>query len=78
LLSGFAIAMPQHRRRLNSSATNNGLSEIALGVFVYAFAAPTALKISAILDPRADVQIGGGVRVSDAFQAKLGWQLIAI
>jgi len=45
---------------------------------ITSFAAPTALKTSAVLDPGADVQIGGGVRVSDAFQAKLGWQLIAI
>jgi len=37
------------------------------------FATLKALLTSAVWDPRADVQIGGGVRVSDAFQAKLSW-----
>jgi len=34
LLSGFAIAAPQHMRRLIRPRGNNGLSGIALGVFI--------------------------------------------
>ena len=45
---------------------------------MFSFATTTALQISAVRDPKVDVQIGGGVRVSDALQAKLDRQLIAI
>ena len=36
------------------------------------------LETSAVLETGADVQIGGGVRVGDAFQAIVGFKLIAI
>jgi hypothetical protein len=41
-------------------------------------AAPTALSDQRGLKNGADVQIGGGVRVGDAFQAIVGLNLIAI
>jgi hypothetical protein len=39
---------------------------------------PTVLQTSAVLGSGADVQIGGGVRVGDAFQAIVGSKLIAM
>lgn len=39
---------------------------------------PTVLQTSAVLESGTDVQIGGGVRVGDAFQAIVGSELIAI
>jgi hypothetical protein len=71
LLSGFATAALQQRRGVTGTRQIHGLSEIALGVIVFSFATPNVLQISAVCDPRADVQIGGGVRVGDAFQAML-------
>ena len=47
-------------------------------VSLRAFAAPTAFETSAVFEIWADVQIGGGVRVGDAFQAIVGSRLIAI
>src|SRR6266404_6919645 len=54
------------------------LREIRHDVSLRAFAAPTALQTSAVLRNGADVQIGGGVHVGDAFQAIVGSKLIAI
>jgi len=54
------------------------LRETGHDVSLRAFAAPTALQTSAVLRNGADVQIGGGVHVGDAFQAIVGSKLIAI
>ena len=54
------------------------LRETRHDVSLSTFAAPTALETSAGLRIGADVQIGGGVRVGDAFQAIVGYNLVAI
>jgi len=53
------------------------LRETSLDVSLRGFATPTALYQRG-LRFGADVQIGGGVRVGDAFQAIVGFKLIAI
>jgi hypothetical protein len=42
------------------------------------FAAPTVSNSVSKREPRADAQIGGGMRVGDTFPAMVGLQLIAI
>jgi hypothetical protein len=64
--------------KTHSRTSNHELSEFSLGVSLMVFATSTALQISAVRDPRVSVQIGGGVRVSGAFQAMSSWRLIAI
>jgi hypothetical protein len=54
------------------------LRETRPDVSLSAFAAPTALETSAGLRFGADVQIGGGVRIGDAFQAIVGVKSVAI
>ena len=53
------------------------LREIRHDVSLRAFAAPTVLQTSEGLGNGADVQIGGGVRVGDAFQSGVGSKPIA-
>jgi hypothetical protein len=53
------------------------LRETALDVQKRTFATPTTLRPARIKD-RANVQIGGGVRVSDALQAIVRFEFIAI
>jgi hypothetical protein len=54
------------------------LREIRHAVSLRAFAAPAALETSAVKGNGADVQIGGGVRVGEALQAIIGFDLIAM
>ena len=61
-----------------SSVESFSLRETRHDVSLIAFAAPTAFQTSAVFKFGADVQIGGGVRVGDAFQAIVRSELIAI
>jgi hypothetical protein len=55
-----------------SHLESNPLRAALHRVHLRSLAAPHDLETSAVLETRADVQIGGGVRVGDAFQAIVG------
>ena len=63
---------------VDAFAESFSLRETGHAVSLRAFAAPTALQTSAVWETGADVQIGGGVRVGDAFQAIVRLNLIAM
>ena len=64
--------------RTRSTTRNRALRDATHRVFLKTLAAPHDLETRAVLETGADVQIGGGVRVGDAFQALVGSQLVAI